>query len=254
MAPRGRDRNKLAYKIQKAISKPDMIVPYLRRALRNRRLCSQGGSHIGFYREIMHAEATKSPDIAVGSSNRDHWMDVGQLQFDYLVRHGLKPDHSILEIGCGNLRAGWRLIQYLQPGKYYGIDISPDILVAGLKNIEEFQLQEKLPHLAIVENLRLGFLPSDHFDVVHAHSVFSHTPLEVLDECLTHVGRVMRPDGFFDFTWLLSEGAPASVLGEDFYFPREQVTGIARSRGFELEEMEDWAYVQPKLRLRKPHG
>ena len=31
----------------------------------------------------------------------------------------------MLEIGCGNLRAGRLFIDYLDAGDYYGIDISP---------------------------------------------------------------------------------------------------------------------------------
>ena len=30
-------------------------------------------------------------------------------------------------------------------------------------------------------------------DVVHAHSVFSHSLVEVIGECLAHVGVVMKP-------------------------------------------------------------
>ena len=37
----------------------------------------------------------------------------------------------MLEIGCGNLRAGRLFIDYLDAGNYYGIDISPDILLAA---------------------------------------------------------------------------------------------------------------------------
>ena len=37
----------------------------------------------------------------------------------------------MLEIGCGNLRAGHLFIGYLDAGNYYGIDISPDILLAA---------------------------------------------------------------------------------------------------------------------------
>ena len=32
------------------------------------------------------------------------------------ARHGLRPEHRMLEIGCGNLRAGWRFIGYLDRG------------------------------------------------------------------------------------------------------------------------------------------
>ena len=41
----------------------------------------------------------------------------------------------------------------------------------------EYGLQRKLPYLTLVNDLRLEFLPDSYFDVVHAHSVFSHSPL-----------------------------------------------------------------------------
>lgn len=38
-----------------------------------------------------------------------------------------------------------------------------------------YGLQDKLPHLTPVKDLRFAFLPDEYFDVVHAHSVFSHS-------------------------------------------------------------------------------
>ena len=69
--------------------------------------------------------------------------------------------------------------------------------------------------------MKLEFLPAGYFDVVHAHSVFSHCPIEVIDECLAHVGRVMKPGGFFDFTFDRTEGAEHHMLREDFYYRTE---------------------------------
>ena len=34
-----------------------------------------------------------------------------------------------------------------------------------------------------VRDLRFALLPDAMFDVVHAHSVFSHSPLHVIEEC-----------------------------------------------------------------------
>ncbi len=66
----------------------------------------------------------------------------------------------MLDIGCGNLRGGRLFIDYLDAGNYYGIDISPEILVAALDTIAEYRLQPKLPRLALVNDLTLGFLPT----------------------------------------------------------------------------------------------
>src|SRR5690349_9330643 len=166
----------------------------------------------------MRSDTARSREGAVGSNTHESWLEIGQLQFDYLIGHGLKPDMRVLDIGCGNLRAGRLLIDYLDAGNYYGLDISPDILLAAQRTVVDYGLQARLPHLALVRDLRLDFLPDAAFDVVHAHSVFSHSPIEVIDECLAHVGRILAPGGFFDFTFDKTDGVEHQVLREDFYY------------------------------------
>src|ERR1044071_8091596 len=83
----------------------------LRKIIRNQSLKVQSRTHTEFYRGVMADNARLDPDAAIGSDSREHWLKVGQMQFSYLLTHGLRPDHRILDIGCGNLRAGWRLIQ-----------------------------------------------------------------------------------------------------------------------------------------------
>jgi SAM-dependent methyltransferase len=160
----------------------------------------------------------------------------------------------MLEIGCGNLRAGRLFIEHLDAGDYYGIDISPDILLAAQRTLAEAGLQHKLPHLTLVQDLKLGFLPAGYFDVVHAHSVFSHCPVEVIDECLAHVGRVMKPGGFFDFTFDRTEGAEHHVLREDFYYRTETLVALAGRHGLTGQLMNDWEelpHPQSKLRITR---
>src|SRR5260370_13527867 len=99
--------------------------------------------------------------------------------FDYVASTGLKPDMRMREIGCGNLRAGRLFIDYLDAGGYYGIDISPDILLAAQRPLADAGLQDKLPHLTLVRDLKLAFLPAECFGLVHPHNVFPHPPLKV---------------------------------------------------------------------------
>ena len=41
----------------------------------------------------------------------EEWEEHGNSQFDYLVEHGLRPHHYLLDIGCGPLTAGIRFIR-----------------------------------------------------------------------------------------------------------------------------------------------
>jgi SAM-dependent methyltransferase len=247
-----RNRASLPYKLRYAAQNPDKVQAYLSRLARDLKLRAAHRSHVAYYRAVMRADAAKSPEAAVGSPTRERWLKLGQMQFDYLLKHGLKPGDRILEIGCGNLRAGWRFIDYLDAGNYYGIDISPDILLAAQHTLVRQDLRDKLPHLTLVNDLKLDFLPSRHFTVVHAHSVFSHSPIHVIDECLAHVGRVLAPDGFFDFTFDRTEGTEHHVLREDFYYRTETLTGLAERHGFTARFMDDWERLphgQSKIRL-----
>jgi SAM-dependent methyltransferase len=174
------------------------------------------------------------------------------MQFDYLLSHGLKPTDRLLEIGCGNLRAGWRFIQYLEPGNYSGIDISPDILIAAQATLVRYELQDRLPRLTPVRDLRFDFLPDSAFEVVHAHSVFSHSPLSVIDECLAHVGRILAPGGWFDFTFDRTEAREHHVLREDFYYRTETLVQLAARHGLTAQFMDDWEALphgQSKIRV-----
>jgi ubiquinone/menaquinone biosynthesis C-methylase UbiE len=175
------------------------------------------------------------------------------MQFAYLSSHGLEQGHNLLEIGCGNLRAGWRFIAWLDVGAYTGVDISPEILLAANQTLVQRRLQSKQPRLMLYDGFDLGFIPGNHFDAAHAHSVFSHTPIEVVSRLLGEVWRVLKPGGFFDFTYNRSDtGEVWGFLNEDYYYPTETLIELAGSLGYEASPAEDWRYKQEKIRAVKP--
>jgi SAM-dependent methyltransferase len=250
-----KDRSKLSFKLAYALRHPGKIVGYTKRRGRDAWLRMRSPDHVSYYRAVMRSDAARSRDGAVGSHTRESWLEIGRLQFDYAVSHGLKPEMRMLEIGCGNLRAGRLFIDYLEPGNYYGIDISPDILLAAQETIAEQGIAARFPHLTLVTDLRLQFLPDDSFDFVHAHSVFSHSPIEVIDECFAHVGRVMAAGGFFDFTFDRTEGTEHHVLHEDFYYRTQTLIELAAKHGLDATFMDDWestGHDQSKMRITRP--
>ncbi len=250
-----KNRTSLSHKVRYAVMNPARVAPYVKRTARDSWLRIKHPNHVDYYRAVMASDTARNPEAAVGSQTHDRWLALGKMQFDYLGEHGLTPAHRMLDIGCGNLRAGWRFIDYLDSGHYYGIDISPDILISAKETLTRYNLQAKLPHLTITQNLKLEFLPDAHFDVVHAHSVFSHSPLDVIDECFSHVGRILAPGGFFDFTFDRTEGTEHQVLREDFYYRTGTLIALAEKRGLRGRFMDDWEtrkHGQSKIRVSNP--
>ncbi|MFI2188995.1 class I SAM-dependent methyltransferase [Streptomyces sioyaensis] len=249
------NRAGLTHKIGYAVRHPARITPYVKRTARDTWLRLKHPDHIAYYRAVMASDTGRNPEASVGSRSHERWLALGEMQFDYLAEHGLRPGHRMLDIGCGNLRAGWRFIAHLHTGHYYGFDISPDILISAKRTLTTYGLQDKLPHLTLTQDLTLDFLPSAHFDIVHAHSVFSHSPAEVIDECLAHVGRILAPGGFFDFAFDRTEGTEHQVLGEDFSYRTGTLLELARRHGLEARFMEDWEkrpHGQSKIRVNNP--
>ena len=75
-----------------------------------------------------------------------HSRGVREYQFDFLVRRqGLLRSDTLLDLGCGVLRGGMPLINYLEPGRYWGLDVSPARLAEGWRELSERSLEHKRP-------------------------------------------------------------------------------------------------------------
>lgn len=162
------------------------------------------------------------------------WDVIGPLQRDFLVSQGLRPDHTVLDVGCGSLRGGVPLTGYLDANKYYGIDISQRLLDAGYeREILGGGLAGKLPrdHLFATNDFETPF--DVMFDFAIAVSLFTHLPLSVFTRCLTKIAPRFAEGGLFYATVFEGEGSilrPSGVTTHDdrdpFHFTRE---GIQRA-------------------------
>jgi SAM-dependent methyltransferase len=146
-----------------------------------------------------------------------YWEPLGKLQLEFLVGQGLEPSARFLDVGCGALRVGHLLVDYLDAGNYYGIDHDAFVLEAGYEKELTPEQRLKLPreNLRLTERFEVDFgVP---FDMGIAQSVFTHVSLNHVRLCLRRVAAQMRVGGRFFVT--ISE-APADfelerVLNED---------------------------------------
>ena len=129
------------------------------------------------------------------------WEELGRFQLEQLVQHGLLPEHRLLDIGCGCLRGGVHFVRYLKPGGYYGHDLHPELIAAGLEE-ELAPLGLGVPPAHFQTNADFDFSGFPVlFDFALAQSLFSHLPFNEIRLCLERLAPHMRPGGRFYATF-----------------------------------------------------
>lgn len=79
---------------------------------------------------------------------------VGELQLSLLRMNGLEARHDVLEIGCGALVAARRIIGFLDPGRYVGIEPNVWLIGAAIASGDQVRelLNEKKPTFLVNED------------------------------------------------------------------------------------------------------
>jgi SAM-dependent methyltransferase len=124
------------------------------------------------------------------------WEIKRQFQISFLQNHGLQPQHTLLDLGCGTLRGGIPLIRFLNHGNYVGVESRADVLAEGRNELLENGLDTKHPRLiaaADISQLHLG----EKFDRMLAFSVLIHMTDEILRHSLCFIQEHLEPTGIF---------------------------------------------------------
>ena len=90
---------------------------------------------------------------------------MGRYLFDFVVDSGVRPEHRLLDFGCGALRLGIWVIPYLEAGNYFGVDSHLVSLEAAVTyEIPLHRLEQKRPRL----------LWNDDFALSHFETTFDY--------------------------------------------------------------------------------
>jgi cyclopropane fatty-acyl-phospholipid synthase-like methyltransferase len=146
-----------------------------------------------------------------------YWYKLQHYQLSFLKQMGLLPGHTLLDIGCGPLSGGIAFIEYLQAGRYAGIDIRQDAITEAHIQLARSGLAGKNPVLIKSDDFGEGILGGRHFDYIWACQVFYHMDEEVIRRCIRSISKRMKPGSRF--------------FGDIIGFPNK-VTDSSRWRGF----------------------
>lgn len=176
------------------------------------------------------------------------WDEIGQLQFDYLVSQGLRPEHVFLDIACGALRGGRHFIAYLDPGHYLGVDREEVLIEAGLaKELPAGLQDEKSPRFVVSERFefeRFGALEHSP-DYALALSLFTHLTMDDIRLCLGNLRGVVQPGHRFFASYFDGDSAQnrdASHSLDHFAFSFDEMAAAGADQGWQARPAEGWEH------------
>ncbi|QRM87776.1 methyltransferase [Lacinutrix sp. WUR7] len=167
------------------------------------------------------------------------WKYTREFQFNFLLDQGLQKTDKLMDIGCGTLRGGIPLIQYLDSSNYYGIDVRAEVLNEGRKEVKDAKLENKQPNLISFTHFSDLEIEAE-FNVMFAFSVLIHLEDKIAESCFQFVSKSLVAGGVFyananiadfeDGQWV---EFPVVFRSQEFY------NNLAVKNGLELEVMGD---------------
>jgi cyclopropane fatty-acyl-phospholipid synthase-like methyltransferase len=140
------------------------------------------------------------------------------IQFNLLTFLGLRESNTLLDIGCGSLRAGRLFIPYLSKGKYYGVEPQKWLVEEGIKNeIGKDLVGLKQPKFLYVEDWSFEKF-NTLFDFILAQSIFSHAPRREIELCLSKARKRMHGQTIFAATLFIAE---KNYTGLEWKYPEK---------------------------------
>lgn len=179
------------------------------------------------------------------------WDQLGELQLAFLISRGLRPEHRLLDVGCGSLRAGVKLVDYLKPGNYYAIDINESLIEAGYERELTDDQRARLPrdHLRATRRFECDFGVT--FDFAIAQSVFTHVSWNHIRLCLFQLSKVMSPGARFYATFYEApptypvdgvRGGKLTTEHNPFFYYRADLATAARHLPWRARYLGQWGH------------
>lgn len=182
------------------------------------------------------------------------WDEIGTLQIQFLKNQGLRPHHTLIDIGCGCLRGGVHFVRYLELGKYYGIDINQSLIDAGVKELEKAGIADRKVQLRTTDKFAMASF-GQRFDYGIGISLFTHLFANHIVRCLVEARKVMKPTSRFFFSFfeaphsahleeiVHSPGGKVSKYDSDpFHYSIEEMEWFAKVAGLRMILIGDWGH------------
>lgn len=190
------------------------------------------------------------PQLAIGAKpdGFQDWDIHGKAQYDFLQYAGLKPSDTLLDVGCGTGRLARKIVPFLDSGNYTGIDISQEAInqCKLLAIAEQFDIKNPV---FIHGDGTLKGLEGRKFNIIWAHSVFTHIPPEVVEWVFDNLSRID-----FDAFYFTHKGATEITRSglKQFAYPVKYFADLADDYNMIAESIKvEWPAGQKTIKVTR---
>lgn len=236
--------------------------------------------HSIYYEEDEIKKKVSDPNYEMGSITGGFWEEVGKLQADFLVSEfNINGCCKIIDIGCGDLRGGVKIMDLVLPGHYYGIDMNECLIDKGIEYAIRHGLEDKINRKNFSVNKTFDFKSGFNFtlgdeykcEYAVAFSLFTHLPIEMFSKCIRSVCPAMYTGGRFIFTFYENKhnvSGPVTQVGEKetvttfpdrapYHYTRNQIASCLMTPPWYPRYIGDWGHPgNEKIMILRwwPHG
>jgi len=186
--------------------------------------------------------------------NGSLWEEIAALQLEFLKHEGLKPNHKLIDIACGSLRAGRMFMEYLDAGNYFGLDKEIDLIIHGVA--EELGI-------GLFTEKRPVFVVSDAFefnnfhccpDYAIAQSLLTHLTAVDIYQCFSSFRKLVATDCSFYATFFESETSFDNPNLSDaldcFFYTRDEMNMLANLAGWRMQYIGEWGHPRQQHMIK----
>ena len=184
------------------------------------------------------------------------WNEIGKLQFDFMVAHGLKPHNVLLDIACGSLRAGVHFINYLEKSNYLGLDQEKELIIRGVEEeLTKDKEIEKQPQFIINSNFDFTNF-SKVPDYAIAQSLFTHLVEKDIIKCLKNLKSFIGNKQFELYATFFECDIPQKAPLENshthvkFDYTKEQMEQFAKDTGWKVRYIGNWNHPRGQKMMK----
>ena len=106
---------------------------------------------------------------------------------------GAKPGMRCVDYGCGSLRVGQHAMRALDPGDYWGLDVSEDFITSGLDLVDPQVIEDKRPRLSVISDSTVAEVRNWQPHAIFSNAVLQHVPEPELLSFFRRMAAMMSP-------------------------------------------------------------